>query len=64
MAVGKLEMILGALANFPECRIDALEEMLKHKDCVIGLGDGGAHYGAICAGAPMGWRSSATRDRR
>ncbi|MBK6802256.1 MAG: amidohydrolase family protein [Novosphingobium sp.] len=41
-------MILGALANFPECRIDALEEMLKHPDCVIGLGDGGAHYGAIC----------------
>ncbi|TXH15774.1 MAG: D-aminoacylase [Gammaproteobacteria bacterium] len=41
-------LILGALANFPECRIDALEEMLKHKDCVIGLGDGGAHYGAIC----------------
>lgn len=41
-------MILGALGNFPDGKIDGLEIMLRHPDCVIGLGDGGAHYGAIC----------------
>lgn len=41
-------LILGALGNFPEGRLDGLESLLRHPDCVIGLGDGGAHYGAIC----------------
>jgi N-acyl-D-amino-acid deacylase len=41
-------LILGALANFPDGRIDSLEAMLRHPDAIIGLGDGGAHYGAIC----------------
>ncbi|MBY0511581.1 MAG: amidohydrolase family protein [Rhodospirillaceae bacterium] len=37
-----------ALGNFHDGKLDAVYEMLTHPDCVIGLGDGGAHYGAIC----------------
>jgi N-acyl-D-aspartate/D-glutamate deacylase len=44
-------LILGALGNYPEGKLDALEPLLRHPDCVIGLGDGGAHYGAICDGS-------------
>lgn len=41
-------MFLAALGNFENGRLDAAHEMLTHPDCVPGLGDGGAHYGAIC----------------
>jgi N-acyl-D-aspartate/D-glutamate deacylase len=41
-------MILGALGNFPDGKLDGLEALLRHPDCILGLGDGGAHYGAIC----------------
>lgn len=41
-------MFLAALGNFENGKLDAAHEMLTHKDCVPGLGDGGAHYGAIC----------------
>lgn len=36
------------IGNFHDGKLDAVHEMLSHPDCVIGLGDGGAHYGAIC----------------
>lgn len=41
-------MFLAALGNFEGGTLDAAHEMLVHPDCVPALGDGGAHYGAIC----------------
>jgi N-acyl-D-aspartate/D-glutamate deacylase len=35
-------------ANFVGNRVDAVEEMITHKDTVWGLGDGGAHCSLIC----------------
>ena len=35
-------------ANYEHGRLDSVHEMLSHPFCVPGLGDGGAHYGAIC----------------
>lgn len=41
-------LFLATLANFEGGRLDSVHEMLGHPNCVPGLGDGGAHYGAIC----------------
>lgn len=41
-------MFLAALGNYENGRLDAAHEMLTHPHCVPGLGDGGAHYGAVC----------------
>ena len=41
-------LFLATLANFENARLDSVHEMLSHPNCVPGLGDGGAHYGAIC----------------
>ena len=38
----------GALGNFYQGRMDATKELLDHPNCILGLGDGGAHYGTIC----------------
>ncbi|MDB5447555.1 MAG: amidohydrolase [Phenylobacterium sp.] len=35
-------------ANFPDNSLDAAGELMRHPHTVIGLGDGGAHYGMIC----------------
>ena len=35
-------------ANFRDGNLDAAREMCTHPDTIIGLGDGGAHYGVIC----------------
>jgi N-acyl-D-aspartate/D-glutamate deacylase len=35
-------------ANFHEGKADAALEMVRHKDTILGLGDGGAHCGIIC----------------
>ena len=37
-----------ALGNYENAKLDAAFEMLNHPDCIPALGDGGAHYGAIC----------------
>jgi N-acyl-D-aspartate/D-glutamate deacylase len=34
-------------ANYADGHLDACREMIAHPDCVIGLGDGGAHVGII-----------------
>ena len=34
-------------ANYAEFNLDHCGEMIAHKDCVMGLGDGGAHVGII-----------------
>lgn len=41
-------MILNTLGNFHEGRLDALLPLIQREDTVMGLGDGGAHYAAIC----------------
>jgi N-acyl-D-aspartate/D-glutamate deacylase len=41
-------LFLAALGNYENGRLDAAHDMLMHPDCVPALGDGGAHYGAIC----------------
>lgn len=41
-------MILNTLGNFHEGRLDALLGLMRREDTVTGLGDGGAHYSAIC----------------
>lgn len=35
-------------ANYSEFTLDPCGEMIAHPDCVMGLGDGGAHVGIIC----------------
>lgn len=41
-------MMLVALANFENNSLDTVGELMRRDDVVIGLGDGGAHYGMIC----------------
>ena len=41
-------LFLAALGNYEDGKLDSAHEMLSHPYCVPGLGDGGAHYGAIC----------------
>ncbi len=35
-------------ANFTDNSLDHVREMITHDDAIMGLGDGGAHYGIIC----------------
>jgi N-acyl-D-aspartate/D-glutamate deacylase len=48
MERGGTGMILNTLGNFHEGRLDALLPLMRRADTVMGLGDGGAHYAAIC----------------
>ncbi|MFZ9394630.1 MAG: N-acyl-D-amino-acid deacylase family protein [Erythrobacter sp.] len=41
-------LFLAALGNYENAKLDSAHEMLRHPHCIPGLGDGGAHYGAIC----------------
>lgn len=41
-------LFLVALGNFENASLASAHEMLSHPNCVPALGDGGAHYGAIC----------------
>jgi N-acyl-D-aspartate/D-glutamate deacylase len=57
-------MVYVALGNFYNAKLDSVREMLTHKDTVLGLGDGGAHYGMICdASFPTFMLTHWTRDR-
>lgn len=57
-------LILNTLGNFHEGRLDALLPLLRRADTVLGLGDGGAHYAAICdASYPTFLLTSWVRDR-
>ncbi len=48
LATGGKGLFLAALGNYEQGRLDSAHEMLSHPHCIPGLGDGGAHYGAIC----------------
>ncbi len=41
-------LFLAALGNYENGSLASAHEMLSHPQCVPALGDGGAHYGAIC----------------
>ena len=41
-------LFLTALGNYENGTLDSAREMLTHPACIPALGDGGAHYGAIC----------------
>ena len=41
-------ILLGAMANFENNSLDTVGELMRRDDVVLGLGDGGAHYGMIC----------------
>jgi N-acyl-D-aspartate/D-glutamate deacylase len=61
---GGTAMLYNALGNFHEGRLETLRELLGRSDTVLGLGDGGAHYGAICdASYPTFVLCYWTRDR-
>ena len=56
-------------ANFADGTTKVAREMLMHPDTILGLGDGGAHYGIICdAGYPTFiltyWTRQAPEDQR
>jgi N-acyl-D-aspartate/D-glutamate deacylase len=39
--------LFAPFANYADYNLDPCGEMIAHKDCVMGLGDGGAHVGII-----------------
>ncbi|MGV0699440.1 N-acyl-D-amino-acid deacylase family protein [Mycolicibacter sinensis] len=41
-------ILLDALANFRDNSLDTVGTLMHREDVVLGLGDGGAHYGMIC----------------
>ncbi|KAB7646181.1 N-acyl-D-amino-acid deacylase family protein [Polymorphobacter fuscus] len=50
-------------ANYRDGNLDAAREMCTHPDTIIGLGDGGAHYGLICdASFPTFYLTHFVRD--
>jgi len=53
------------LANYPNGNLENVYDMLVHPDTLLGLGDGGAHYGFICdASYPTFVMTYWTRDRQ
>jgi len=61
---GGRAMLYNTLGNFYEGKLDAVHALMQRSDVVVGLGDGGAHYGAICdASYPSFMLTYWTRDR-
>jgi N-acyl-D-aspartate/D-glutamate deacylase len=57
-------MLLVTLANFRDASLDTVAELVRRQDVVLGLGDGGAHYGMICdASFPTYMLTHWVRDR-
>lgn len=57
-------MMLVALGNYENNSLDTVGELMRRDDVVLGLGDGGAHYGMICdASFPTFLLAHWTRDR-
>lgn len=44
---GKRQLYI-TISNYAEGNLDGMGQIMLHPDAVMGLGDGGAHYGAIC----------------
>src|ERR1700681_4294183 len=57
-------MLLVAMGTYENNSLDTVGELLRRDDVVLGLGDGGAHYGMICdASFPTFLLAHWTRDR-
>ncbi|WP_157215156.1 N-acyl-D-amino-acid deacylase family protein [Flavisphingomonas formosensis] len=57
-------MLMVALGNFQDGSLDTIGTLMRRDDVVLGLGDGGAHYGMICdASFPTFLLAHWTRDR-
>ncbi|MDT5067634.1 MAG: N-acyl-D-amino-acid deacylase [Mycobacterium sp.] len=57
-------MLLITLANFRDASLDTVAGLFGRDDVVLGLGDGGAHYGMICdASFPTYMLAHWARDR-
>ncbi|MGY4710765.1 N-acyl-D-amino-acid deacylase family protein [Mycolicibacterium sp. CBM1] len=57
-------MLLVTLANFRDKSLDTVADLLRRDDVILGLGDGGAHYGMICdASYPTYLLTHWVRDR-
>jgi N-acyl-D-aspartate/D-glutamate deacylase len=57
-------MLLVTLANFRDNSLDTVAELIQRDDIILGLGDGGAHYGMICdASFPTYMLTHWVRDR-
>lgn len=57
-------MLLVTLANFRDNSLDTVAELIQRDDVILGLGDGGAHYGMICdASFPTYMLTHWVRDR-
>jgi len=41
-------LLLTTIGNYADYNLDFVSEMLRDPNVVVGLGDGGAHYGMIC----------------
>jgi N-acyl-D-aspartate/D-glutamate deacylase len=53
------------LTNYAAGNLDCVLEMMQSHETILGLGDGGAHYGMICdSGYPTFVLTHWTRDRR
>ncbi len=48
MENGGRALLLLALANYGNGNLDPILSLINDPNCVLGLGDGGAHYGMIC----------------
>ncbi len=58
-------LLLAALANYGSQSLDPIHALLTDPNSVIGLGDGGAHYGMICDSSyPTFVLQHWTRERR
>jgi N-acyl-D-amino-acid deacylase len=61
---GLVTFMLPAI-NYPESNLEPVREMMEHPHTLIGLGDGGAHYGMISDGSyPTTLLALWTRDRK
>lgn len=57
-------LLFAPFSNFCDGNLDAALEMMRDPESVIGLGDGGAHYGLICDSSyPTTLMAFWTRDR-
>ncbi|KUI36357.1 amidohydrolase [Mycobacterium sp. IS-1496] len=57
-------MMLLALGNYENNSLDTVGQLMRRDDVVLGLGDGGAHYGMICdASFPTFLLAHWARDR-
>ena len=45
------QLLFTPFANYSQFNLDCCREMILSPDCVMGLGDGGAHVGTICDGS-------------